>query len=200
MIISNPIELQAKKIHGKKSKSKGIWRTLILRPSEYEQIYSDSTRKYQIIFSCLLYTGMRYEELKRLRRNPQWIDANGFIHLPADAQKKEKRVDPERWIRLSYRGREAVRRLYDLRPEELPASPTIDQYIKRNWPKLKTFSMKTFRKTWESWCVFYFKNPLLVAQSQGHTLLTQFNHYISMPWTEKDRLEMKPHVEGYIES
>ena len=195
MIIEHPIELQAKRIYGEKSKSRGIWRTLILRPSEYEQIIFESNNKYQIIFSCLLYTGMRYEELKRLRENPNWIDPRGFIHLPASAQKKQKRVDPERWVRLSYRGREAIKRLYDLR--DMPSAITIDHYIKRNWPEPRSFAMKSFRKTCESWLVFYFQNPILVAQSQGHTMITQFNHYLSMPWTESDRLGMKTHLEGW---
>ena len=42
--------------------SKGVWKTRILRPSEYEKIYGRANEEYRIIFSCLLMTGMRYEE------------------------------------------------------------------------------------------------------------------------------------------
>jgi integrase len=106
MMIESPIELQAKKVGGKKSRSKGIMKTLILRTKEFKQIIKECDRKHQIIFSCLLFSGMRYEEMLRFRQHREWFDGQ-FIHLPAGlGEKKALRVDPERWIRLSYRGEE----------------------------------------------------------------------------------------------
>ncbi len=198
-----PILLQARKMgttikkNGtKKVTSKGIWKTRILRPSEYEKIYERASGEYRIIFSCLLMTGMRYEELRRLRKHPEWI-SGANIFLPAEAMKKEKRTQPQRFVKLSYAGRETIKRLFDLSPD-IPRNIIVDNYIKRRYPDFEGFSLKSFRKTWESWLVFYYRMPLEVALSQGHTMITQLNHYIGLPFTEKDRLEMKQYVEGWI--
>ena len=48
--------------------SKGVWKTRILRLSEYERIYERANWEYRILFSFLLMTGMRYEELRRLKK------------------------------------------------------------------------------------------------------------------------------------
>jgi integrase len=198
-----PILLQARKmgtskiIDGKKViTSKGMWKTRILRPDEYEDIYNRSNAQYKIISSCLLMTGMRYEELKRLRKHPEWIDKDGTIYLPPEAQKKEKRVQPQRFIKMSYAGREAIKRLFDL-DAELPRNVVVDNYIKYNFKDYEGFSLKSFRKTWESWLVFYYHLPLEVALSQGHSATTQLQHYLGLPFSDEDKLKMKPYVEGW---
>lgn len=175
--------------------SKGIWKTRILRPSEYEKIYGRANGEYRIIFSCLLMTGMRYEELRRLRKHPEWV-SGATIFLPAEAMGKEKRSQPQRFVRLSYAGREAIKRLFDLDPE-LPRNVVVDNYIRRNFGDFQGFTLKSFRKTWESWLVFYYRMPLEVALSQGHTIMTQLQHYLGLPFTEQDRLGMKQYVEGW---
>ena len=45
----------------------------ILRPSEYKMIRESVKRDKQILLDCVLLTGMRYEELLRLRKNPDWL-------------------------------------------------------------------------------------------------------------------------------
>ena len=58
---------------------------------------------------------------------------------------------------------------------------------------------KTFRKTWESWLVFYYSDKVLqIALSQGHTTITQYEHYVNIPFEEYDRKEMRKWVEGWI--
>ena len=195
--IQNPILLKSKKI-GKKST--GTWYTLILRPAEFKEIIKNVNRKYEVIFYSLLLTGMRYEELYRFRQHPEWFDGN-FIHLPSDTgQKKVKRHTPERWIRLSIAGKIQVKSLFDI---ELPKSSSIiNQYLYYNFPNIKYLGVKTFRKTWESWLVFYFSGKsgveIMIAESQGHTTITQFHHYLNMPFTEKDKMEMREFVEGWV--
>ena len=175
--------------------SKGIWKTRILRPSEYEAIYAKAKGEYRIIFSCLLMTGMRYEELRRLRKHPEWVSGPN-IYLPSEAMRKDKRTQPQRFVKLSYAGREAIKRLFDLDPD-LPRNVVVDNYIKRNFGNFEGFTLKSFRKTWESWLVFYYKLPLEVALSQGHTMTTQLQHYVGIPFSEKDKMEMKQYVEGW---
>ncbi len=193
--IEHPILMRAPKVGGKKSKSKGIWDTLILRPSEFKQISNMVSRKYEIIFSALLLTGMRYEELVRFRQHPEWFDGS-FIHLPPETgQKKVKRQSPERWVRLSIAGKAMIKSLFDI---SLPSVESADQYIHYTFPLIEHFSVKSFRKTWESWLVFYYPGKeILIAESQGHTSVIQFKHYLNMPFTDKDRLEMKDYVEGW---
>lgn len=194
-MIENPILLQAKKVGGKKTRSKGVMKTLLLRPKEYREIMGKCNRRQQVIFSSLLFTGMRYEELLRFRQHREWFDGQ-FVHLPAGlGEKKALRVDPERWIRLSYRGREAIESLFDV---QLPSLQSLDQYIKYN-VGIPHFSVKSFRKTYESWLVYYYAGKEVhIAQSQGHDTFTQFRHYLNLPFTEEDKLEMKEFVEGWI--
>lgn len=194
-MIENPIELQAKKIGGKKTKSKGIMKTLILRPKEFKEIIKGCDRRHQIMFSALLFTGMRYEEMLRFREHREWFDGQ-FVHLPAGmGEKKALRVDPERWIRLSYRGREAIESLFDI---ELPTIQSLNSYVRYNF-HIPHFSMKTFRKTYESWLVYYFQGKEVhIAQSQGHDTFTQFRHYLNLPFTDDDKSDMKEFVEGWI--
>ncbi|MCL4447054.1 MAG: site-specific integrase [Candidatus Thermoplasmatota archaeon] len=176
--------------------SKGVEEILILRPSEFKQIYAACDRRHQVILSSLLFTGMRYQELIRFREHPEWFDKKQFIKLPpGSGQKKVKRSAPERWIRLSYRGREAVQSLFDY---QLPSNNSINQYLAYNFD-IKNFSLKSLRKTYESWLVFYYpEHQLQVSMSQGHTIITQIRHYLNLPFTEQDKLEMKEFVEGWV--
>src|SRR3989454_2769886 len=80
----------------------------ILRPSEYEQLREGAgTLENQTRLDALLLTGLRYVECVRLHDNPSWVDGR-FVHLPVFAQKKVRRKQRERWIRLSDRGRSIV--------------------------------------------------------------------------------------------
>ena len=78
-----------------------------------------------------------YEELRRLRKHPEWV-SGATIFLPAEAMKKEKRTQPQRFVKLSYAGREVIKRLFDLNPE-LPRNVVVDNYIKRNFVDLEGF-------------------------------------------------------------
>ena len=175
--------------------SKGESDTLILRPKEFKQIRESCDRRHQIIMDCLLYTGMRYAELLRLREHPEWFDGQ-FIHLPPDeGQKKAKRTSPGRWVRLSIQGRKAVESLFDI---QLPSNNSINQYFNYNF-HIPDFTVKSFRKTYESWLVYYYpQQQLEVAMSQGHTMMTQIRHYLNLPFTDRDKLEMREFVEGWV--
>ena len=44
---------------------------------------------------------------------------------------------------------------------------------------------KSFRKTWESWLVFYYPDKSLqIALSQGYTTTTQYEHYLNIPFED----------------
>lgn len=176
-------------------------KTRILRPSEYEalRVGADKTENRTLLDGCLL-LGARYEECRRIQRNPEWFDGN-FIHLPAEAQLKAKRTQNERWIRLSSRGKTIMPYFFEKRM--LPAVQSWDEAM-RLWSKKGgldplSVSARTLRKSYESWLIYFYPEASnLVYLSQGHTTLTSLQHYINMPFTDEDRKELRRWVEGWI--
>jgi len=128
----------------------------------------------------LLLTGLRYVEAQRLQENPDWLDGR-FIHLPESAQKKVKRLQRERWIRLSDKGRTIVRYFFKTKP--LPSWSGWSHNMERwaEYSKLDPIGLgpKTTRKTWQSWLVSSYPErfPEIVV-SQGHTTFVAVNHYL----------------------
>ncbi len=167
----------------------------ILRPSEYKIIRNSITnRDKQILTDALLFTGLRYEEAVRLRHSPDWFDGN-FIHLPEWAQKKAKRKQLERWVRLSIPGKYVMREFFSI---EVPSRIAFDKWLRYNFPLIQGLCAKSFRKTWESWLLFSYPDKAMeIALSQGHTELTQLRHYANLPFLDKDKDEMKEFVAGW---
>jgi hypothetical protein len=173
--------------------------TRILRPSEYEILRNSLKSKYQDKLDGLLLTGMRYVEAKRFLEHPEWYDGT-FIHLPEFAQKKAKRKQLERWIRLSDLGRMIIPRFLKCK---LPSRTAWNQNMRR-WGKNagigdEGMCAKTTRKTYESWLCFYFPEQIhKVFGSQGHDDITSLQHYLSMPFVDEDKKLMRKWVEGWI--
>ena len=47
--------------------------------------------------------------------------------------------------------------------------------------------------------MFYYPDKSLqIALSQGHTTVTQYEHYVNIPFEEYDRKEMRKWVEGWV--
>jgi len=175
----------------------------ILRPEEYKLLLSGCSRhEYRTMLQALLYTGMRYIEMKRFQRFPSWFDGNGFIHLPKDAVLKDKRTQMERFVRLNPQGKLVIEYFVQLR-RKLPSyqswSMNMKCWARRAGLSEKGLSSKTLRKTWESWLMFYYpQRSMDVALSQGHTTVTSLQHYLNMPFDERDKIYMKEFVEGWI--
>ena len=176
--------------------------TRILRPAEFEMLKRACPKPdYRIMMQALLYTGMRYVEMQRFYKHPQWYDFES-IHLPREASRKVKRTQLERYVRLNQQGRMIIEQFTNLR-YGLPSIQAWNQNLKR-WAKyaeirLDGLSAKSTRKTWESWLCYYFPTQAIaIASSQGHTTVTQYQHYLNLPFNEVDKLEMKKYVEGWI--
>ena len=62
-------------------------------------------------------------------------------------------------------------------------------------------SVRTFRKTWNSWLVNYFKNDInsltIVEMSMGHTNQTALKHYLSLQFDEGDSRDIAKAVKGF---
>ena len=172
----------------------------ILRPSEFEVLRESMDNDTKRIATSLLLTGMRYAELQRFRMNPDWLDGK-FIYLPRGSMLKVKAKQKERAIRLSDMGKTLITDFFQS-SLPLPDLPAFDMKVMRLSRKVlegNPVNNKTFRKTWESWLVFYYPDKSLqIALSQGHTTVTQYEHYLNMPFDEEDRKEMRKWVEGWI--
>jgi hypothetical protein len=154
--------------------------------------------------------------MQRFQECPSWFDGD-FVHLPKEASRKVKRTQQERWVRLNNQGKMIVQYFNNIKTP-MPSYQSWNQNLacwafRAGFPeaiKKKTkdgsdvyvcpgLSVKTTRKTWESWLMFYYPQQIaMITLSQGHTQLTSLQHYINMPFTETDRIEIRNYVEGWI--
>ena len=60
-------------------------------------------------------------------------------------------------------------------------------------------SAKSMRKTYTSWLRAYYPHMSdYIFLSMGHSSRTELRHYLGIPFTERDKQEMKEWVEGWI--
>ena len=173
----------------------------ILRPCEYEALRRGAKKlENQVRLDALLLTGLRYVEAQRLQKHPKWFDGK-FIHLPEYAQRKWKRKQQERWVRLNPQAQSVLPFFFKAKP--LPSwkawALCLRRWAVRGGLDPVGLGPKTTRKTWESWLVATYPDRLVeICLSQGHTELTSLKYYLNLPFTEVDKLEMKKWVAGWI--
>ena len=193
--------------------------TVILRPGECKRLIEALPKKdYKTIFRALLFSGMRYIEMQRFQKHPSWFD-NEFINLPKESVHKHKRTQLERSVRLSPIGKMAIEHFTELRltmptyqswnsnlacwayHAELHGAEKYINLNKKNRPteyRCPKLSVKSTRKTYESWLVFYYPTRLTeILLSQGHNHITSIKHYLNMPFNQHDKIDMKDFVEGW---
>jgi hypothetical protein len=196
-------------------------RTRILRPNEFQSLLDGCPKiEFKTMIQALLYTGMRYIELKRFQQHPEWYDGD-FIHLPREAVHKDKRTQQERWVRLNNQGRMIIQYFIKYK-KKLPSYQSMSQNLscwalRAGFPEAKVvtkkdkkgnikktyvcpvLTSKTFCKTWESWLMFCYPQQIaMITLSQGHTTLTSLQHYVNMPFTEADRIEIMNFIQGWM--
>lgn len=174
----------------------------ILRPEEFEKIRAVAKPYQQLWLDALLTTGMRYEELILFQKNATWLDKS-FIHLPNEANRKKK-VLRQRSVRLSRWGQTIIP-LFLSNSKPLPNRAGIRNDL-LTWARqagipTEGISSKMFRKTWESWITIKYPtvNPKIILLSQGHNDFVALNYYLSVPFTEEDKIGMSKYTDGYIE-
>lgn len=177
-------------------------KTRIFRPVEFQALLEGCAKiDYKTILQGLLYSGMRYIEMKRFQKHPEWYDGD-FIHLPKEANFKEKRTQQERWVRLNNQGRMIIQYFMKIKTK-MPSYQSWNENMKC-WCRRARLdpigaSVKSTRKTWESWLMFCHPQQIaMITLSQGHTTLTSLQHYVNMPFTESDRLEMMSYIQGWM--
>lgn len=178
----------------------------ILTPSEYEALRDAATsHRFRMILDTLLFTGMRYSELERFAEDITCFDSkNRAITLVAAYTKTKK----ERVIHLTPAFCTALSQyLREFKELEIPHRLTMNQNLKRwylqreqrmaqrndQWP-----TVKTFRKTWESWLLASGYQSMPVALSQGHSELISFGHYANLdPRLKSEMDKVRKYTEGW---
>lgn len=171
----------------------------ILRPCEYTQLREGAVKiNNKTKLDTGLLTGLRYVELIELQKKPSWLD-DSFVHIPEE--KKVKRKQNDRWVRLNPRARTQVEHFFDV--GKMPSRTAWNKNLKL-WARRGNLNdigicAKTLRKTLESWLNFYYPAQLqAICLSMGHTSITAIQHYTNLPFTGRDKEEMKVWIEGWI--
>jgi len=180
--------------------------TRIFRPFELDRILNYGCLKldHKTMLLSLLYTGMRYVEMQRFQKHKNWYSpSDGFIHLPSyKASRKHKRKQPDRWVRLNNQGKQTVEYFLSLEkplPNYNGWNANLKCWCKRAELDPVGVSVKSTRKTWESWLLFTYPMRILdIVSSQGHTTTVSIQHYCNMPFTEEDKVGIKRFTEGWI--
>ena len=179
----------------------------LLRPQEFELILegckisgSDKTTLInQLRLKTALITGMRYGELCRLTKHPEYYDKNSnVIFLPNET--KKFRTARRRYIRLPDIARDILPMFFKV-VKDMPSIQAWIQNLKR-WAIAggldpNYLCARTTRKTWESWLVATGHDTLMVALSQGHNEDTMLKHYLGIPFSDEDKIKMQYWVRGW---
>lgn len=172
--------------------------TRILRPVEFELLV-DSIPKIsnQIKFKALMFTGMRFAEMKWLHKHPDNFHKY-YITVPSG---KPRAKQKERYVKLNGRGTEVVSAF--LQGENLPSITNWPYDLKR-WAELGGIESTglgalTTRKTWESYLVSTYPNSFVnIFLSQGHSEMTSLQYYLGLPFTNEEKEQIKKYTEGWL--
>lgn len=168
----------------------------ILTPKDYEKLKdSIPNDRHKTILEVLLVTGMRYAELLRLYDHKEWYnEKRNIIHLPEEAQRKHKRKQLERTIHPLPYGFNYVLNAF-WKGRKPPMEPTWNQNMQR-WAKnagLSPFGMtvKSTRKTAESWMIVGGVLVFSVCLRQGHDTVTSLRHYQGLAFSDDEVRDIK---------
>lgn len=180
----------------------------ILTPSEYEALRDAATsHRFRMILDTLLNTGMRYSEFERFAEDLTTFDSkNRAITLPQGYTKTGK----ERVIHLTPAFATSLSQyLREFKELDIPQRQTMDANLRRWWnngylpdnvigPIRWNPTVKTFRKTWESWLLAAGYQSMPVALSQGHSELISFGHYANLdPRLKSEMDKVRKYTEGW---
>lgn len=127
------------------------------RPVVFEALRYEMDPNSRRICTSLLLPGMRYAELQRLRKNPNWLDGK-FVDLRRKTMLKVKAKQKEREIRLSDIGKTLLTDLFQV-PHLSPDLPTLDMKLRRLSGRIlegNQINNKSFRNTRASLLVLYY--------------------------------------------
>lgn len=168
----------------------------ILTVDEYQKLEEAIPKdEHKTISKVLFITGMRYIELQRLFDNPSWYNKQrNIIHIPAEGQRKHKRIQRERTIHpLPSMFADTMKLFFSgCRP---PHESSWNRNLQR-WAKIAGInpygiSVKTSRKSLESWLVTAGIEVSTICLRAGHDSLTSMNHYQGLAFSDSERRDIE---------
>lgn len=181
----------------------------ILSPAEAATIRSVIRKpSNRALFDLLLYTGLRFVEIRQLAETPEIYDRER--RLLSIRSGKSRATQKYRNVILCNKGVVAVERY--LQNPKLPASSSAWQTNLIRWCRQAGVSelpgrrgsnpygitVRTSRKTLESWLLSAYPNKISwVALSQGHTESVSLRHYLTAGFTNGEREAIRGEVKGW---
>jgi hypothetical protein len=170
----------------------------VFRPCEIRSLVRAIPKnEYKDKFEALLYSAMRYKELQWLYKNPRRFHGDS-IHVK---NTKFKIKEAYRYVHINMQGQRAVENFLRSKTN-LPTYQSWGENLKR-WCVLADIPAdhacaKSTRKTFESWLVISHPHRTLeILASVGHEETTALKHYLTFPFSEKDKQDMFYFVEGW---
>ena len=173
-------------------------RTVISKPSS------------RALFDLLLYSGLRFAEVRQLADNPAIFDEDrGTLSIRS---MKPTARQAGRNVILGEKGVAAVREFLKM-GAKVPANVTSWQQNLIAWCKaahLETLpavpekgnpygiTARTTRKSWESWLLAACPDQIVrITLSQGHSETVALHHYLNVSFTAAERETIKAEVVGW---
>ncbi|MDD3416587.1 MAG: site-specific integrase [Lachnospiraceae bacterium] len=174
----------------------------IFTQKEYE-IFKNCIKmeSHKAIFDILLITGMRYAEMLRLYDHREWYnEKRNIIHLPEEAQKKHKRRQLERTIHpLPSMFNYMLKDFWESRrpPLESTWNKNMQRWAQEARISPYGLSVKTSRKTIESWSIVAGLVESTVCLRQGHDSLTSMRHYQGLAFSDDEQRDIKKQLTAW---
>lgn len=194
----------------------------IFTPDEYERLLEQVTKpSLRLLLQVLLFTGMRYEEVMRLKEHPNHFDeTNRSVWVRSG---KQAAKSPERYVALTEAGTQAVKNFLADDREKYPSSsvmtlnltqwsekagldpiepdqmkPLAGANTGRERKNVYGMSVKVFRRTWENWLLTICPERVFdIMKSQGHDVNTSSEHYAGAVFSSNDVSKIREYVTGW---
>lgn len=174
----------------------------VFTPDEFKALRKAMDNTHRVLFSGLVFTGMRIVEFEQLLQHPEWVSSErSLITLPPGTTLKVKVKMKSRTVLLSSWGLHTVEELFE-KPREMPSNEAWRTYLSRK-AKIagigdEGVKLKSARKTWESWLVACFpESSIQIMLSQGHTTAVALNHYLTLGFSGDEVGAMMPYTMGW---
>jgi integrase len=191
----------------------------ILTPREYEALLSQIHKSSLVkLVRVLMLTGMRYEEVLKLKANPDhFSEAERSVWVRSG---KLKAKSPERYVPLTEAGTLAVKAFLADKRTIYPAASVMSKNL-TSWAakaeltpilagqmkdlsganvgkerkNVYGMSVKVFRRSWENWLLMIYPDRTMdIMKAQGHDVLSSSNHYAGAVFSANDVERIRAYV------